>query len=92
MSYMSYRPLSQPMTILGVLFLVGGIVFLNWWARRKPQSDSEAQISYCRTRYAAARSHADTLKVDYHLVPLLGGRTNRRGYSNCGVYRTTGHF
>ena len=88
MSYMSYRPLSQPVTILVVLLLVGGIVFVNWWARRHPPS-YEVQIKDCSTRYAAAHTHTDTLRVDYHLVPRLSGRA---GYSNCGVYRATGHF
>jgi hypothetical protein len=76
--------------IFGLLLLVGGIVFLDWWAGRTPPWYDEIQAKDCRTRYAAAHTHADTLRVDFHLEPRFDRRFNAPMY--CGTYRDTGHF
>jgi hypothetical protein len=71
--------------LLGPLLaiVVGGIIF-GWLVARPP--DRQAQIELCRTKYAAARTHGDTIRVD--AFSLGGGRFQPHTF--CSDYRFTG--
>ena len=78
--------------VLGILLLVGFLAFAFWYPNRGRSSMEEVQIEDCRSRYAAAHSHADTLRVDYHMFPGTTGVGRGRGFAfnNCGEFRSEG--
>jgi hypothetical protein len=87
------RPQSNAVAILELVALVGLILVLRHFAARGRPGYDDVQIEDCRSRYALAHSRADTLKVDYRLVPRSGGIAGHGSApSYCGVYRATGHF
>lgn len=72
---------------------VGLFVLAKWLMGHGQSSMEEVQIEDCRMRYAATHSHADTLRVDYHMFPGTSG-VGRGGhgyaFNNCGGYRSVG--
>ena len=82
--------------ILGVIALLAIAISLKWLVARGRPSMEASQIQECRTMYAAARSHTDTLRVDNHLFPGTnpGGRGSNGGpaFNKCGFYRAKGRI
>ena len=74
--------------ILAAVVLLAIVISVRWLVVRGRPSMEASQIQDCRTMYAAALSHADTLGVDYHLFPGTnpGGRTGSGGpaINSCG--------
>ncbi len=70
-----------------LLVIVVVAVGYGWLVVRSPSARGRREsIARCRQKYDAARTYAETLRVD----DFGGGRRWNTPYSRCGDYRLTG--